>query len=315
MTTLSKIKKRLFVFGCSYTAYCWPSWADFLSCEYEVYENWGLAGIGNRAIAERITECHAKNNFTKDDVIIVQWSTHIRNDFFHQEGRLTKRVGGWKTAGSVFNYLNGEIYDSKWYETFFDEEAYFMHTLNHILMTQMFLENTGATWYMTSIGDVRNLGTDIDITSSYGEQSIFYKIKERFSSINEPYFGYRVTPSLKVYNKPIWEDRKDRWVQPIGAWVIDNNKDPFYSFTGENGEKFSDYHPKPSHHKDWLVKFLIPKLEIEPDIEKYNKIAEDCDILRTRMINDTKRDYEMALFHWKFNLPKWPNMIKGFITF
>lgn len=307
--------RRLFVFGCSYTAYCWPSWADFLSCEFDVYENWGLAGIGNRAIAERVAECHTKHNFTKDDTIIVQWSTHIRNDFFHQEGLLTKRVPGWKTAGSVFNYLNAEIYDKEWLQTFFDEEAFFMHTLNHILMTQMFLENTGANWYMTSIGDVRNLGTDIDIDPVYGEQSIFTKIMDRFAHQKEKYFGYRVTPSLKVYDKPIWEDRADRWLEPIGSWVINNHKDRFYDFTGENGEAFTDYHPKPARHRDWTINFLIPKLGINADIERYNEVADTCDLLHQRLINNTKKDFETALFHQKLDLPLWPNMIKGFITF
>jgi len=307
--------KRLFVFGCSYTAYCWPSWADFLSCEYDVYENWAIAGTGNRAIAERVAECHTKHNFTKDDTIIVQWSTHIRNDFFHQEGLLTKRVAGWKTSGSVFNYLNAEIYDKKWLQTFFDEEAFFMHTLNHILMTQMFLENTGANWYMTSIGDVRNLGTDIDIDPVYGEQSIFTKIMERFSNQKEKYFGYKVTPSLKVYNKPIWEDRADRWLEPIGSWIINNCTDQFYDFTGENGETFTDYHPKPARHRDWVINFLIPKLSITADIERYNKIADDCDLLHQRLINNTKKDFEMSLFHRRLDLPIWPNMLKGFIIF
>lgn len=307
--------RRLFVFGCSYTAYCWPSWADFLSCEFDVYENWGLAGIGNRAIAERVAECHAKHNFTKDDTIIVQWSTHIRNDFFHQEGLLTKRVPGWKTAGSVFNYLNAEIYDKEWLQTFFDEEAFFMHTLNHILMTQMLLENTGTNWYMTSIGDVRNLGTDIDINPVYGEQSIFTRIMDSFSHRKEKFFAYRVTPSLKIYNKPIWEDRADRWLEPIGSWIINNYKDRFYDFIGENEEEFTDYHPKPSRHRDWLLNFLIPKLDITADVTRYDQIADDCDLLYEKLINNTKKDFEMALFHKKLDLPLWPNMIKGFITF
>lgn len=308
--------KRLFVFGCSYTAYSWPTWADLLSIDYDVYENWGFAGLGNRGISERVAECHAKHNFTKDDTIIVQWSTHIRNDFFHQEGLLTERVPGWKTAGSVFNYLNSEIYDKKWLETFFDEEAYFMHTLNHILMTQMFLENTGATWYMTSIGDVRNLGTDINVNPLYGENSLFSRIMDRFSHKKEKYFGFKVTPALKVYNKPIWEDRQDRWLEPIGSWLIDNSpSSPFYSFFAEDKTVFTDFHPKPSKHKEWLTNFLIPKLGIEPSIEKYNSVCDASDELHAKCINNTKRVFEQALFRKQFELPRWPNMIKGFITF
>ena len=56
--------RRLFTFGCSYTSWNWPTWADLLGLEVEHFENWGHAGIGNRAIAERVAECHIKNKFT-----------------------------------------------------------------------------------------------------------------------------------------------------------------------------------------------------------------------------------------------------------
>jgi hypothetical protein len=307
--------KRLFVFGCSYTVYSWPSWADLLSCEYDQYENWGIAGIGNRGISERIIECHTKHKFTKDDTIIVQWSTHLRNDFFHQSGLLKERVPGWKTAGSLFNYLNQSIYDRKWLETFFDEEAYFMHTLHYILLIQNLLENIGANWYMTSISDVRNLGTDFNIVPSvYGETSIFTKIKEKFSNSKEKYFGYKVTPDLKIYNSPIWEDRADRWIEPIGTWIVNEYTDPFYEFT-DNNETFLDYHPKTSLHKEWLVNCLIPKLNITPDIDRYNRICEQSDMLYQKYIENSKRDFEKRLFHTEFELPLWPNIIKGFLEF
>ena len=307
--------KRLFVFGCSYTAYSWPTWADLLSCEYDVYENWATPGLGNRAIAERICECNVKHNFNENDTIIVQWSTHLRNDFFHQEGTLTERVPGWKTAGSIFNYLNQKIYDKQWLETFFDEEAFFMHTLNHILMTQILLESTGATWYMTSIGDVRELGTDILVESAYGEQSIFAKIKDMFAKQKQKHFAFKVTPALQIYNKPIWEDRANHWVEPIGSWIMKNRKDPFYEFKSETGEVFNDYHPRPEDHKEWLTKFLISKLNLEPSTDRYNKIVHRSNELHSTCARDTKRLFELALFREKFDLPKWPNMIKGFFKF
>lgn len=307
--------KRLFVFGCSYTAYSWPSWADLLSCEYDHFENWGMAGLGNRAICERIAECHVKNKFNENDTIIVQWSTHLRNDFFHQGGTLTERVPGWKTAGSVFNYLNEPIYDRKWLETFFDEEAFFMHTLHQIMLTQHLLSNTGAKWFMTSIGDLRELGSDIDITSTYGEQSLFTRIKDRFAKQKEKHFAFRVTPSLKIYNDPIWKEHEDKWIQPIGSWILNNIKDPFYVFLDERGEDFIDHHPKTSAHLEWLIKFLIPKLGIDPQIQRYNSISDQADQLQLKNINNEKKGFEKLLFREKFDLPLWPNMIKGFVTF
>lgn len=57
---------RLYTFGCSYTSWNWPTWADIMSLEANYYENWGHAGLGNRAIAERVAECNIKiNSITK----------------------------------------------------------------------------------------------------------------------------------------------------------------------------------------------------------------------------------------------------------
>ncbi len=40
--------------------YAWPTYADFLGYEFDYYENWAFPGLGNRAIAERVAECHVK---------------------------------------------------------------------------------------------------------------------------------------------------------------------------------------------------------------------------------------------------------------
>jgi hypothetical protein len=63
--------KRLFVVGCSFTKYHWPTWADMLGKEYDHFENWGNSGLGNRAIAERLTELVVTNEITQDDTIVV----------------------------------------------------------------------------------------------------------------------------------------------------------------------------------------------------------------------------------------------------
>ena len=35
---------RLFTFGCSFTQYWWPTWADILGYQHDFYENWGRCG-------------------------------------------------------------------------------------------------------------------------------------------------------------------------------------------------------------------------------------------------------------------------------
>ena len=309
--------KRLFVFGCSFTAYSWPAWSDLLSIDFDIYENWGLPGIGNRGIAERIAECNIKHTFEPGDTVIVQWSTHLRNDFFHQSGTLDKRLPGWKTAGSIFNYLNFPIYDENWCKTFFDEEAYFMHTLNFITMTQHLLESTGVNWYMTSIGDVRNLGTDVENKIEYGEKSIFSELKEKFLGTPK-HFGYNVTPSLEIYDDIIWGKHADRWIAPIWNYLTAKKMDsPFYQFADETGKMFEDQHFRTAAQAEWLSELLLPKLNLKPNLEKYKNIADTVDSMyyNTPDKERLQREFEKRLYHTKFNLPKWPNMIKGFYYF
>ena len=106
---------RLFTFGCSFTKYTWPMWSDILGLEFDHFENWGVSGGGNVCIANRVLECHIKNNITPEDTVVVQWSTHLRNDFhtFKYPPYGHDKEAGWKTKGSIFNYLNvkkrGEI--------------------------------------------------------------------------------------------------------------------------------------------------------------------------------------------------------------
>jgi hypothetical protein len=87
---------RVFTFGCSWTRYIWPSWADIIKYTDQaptVY-NWGKPGIGNVGIFYRMIECDLKNKFTENDLIIVQWSAWTREDRFSDQ---------WETYGNVFN--------------------------------------------------------------------------------------------------------------------------------------------------------------------------------------------------------------------
>lgn len=94
---------RIFTFGCSFTQYAWPTWADIIAYdkEYEYY-NYAMAGLGNAGIFHRIIEADLKHKFRDTDEIYILWSSWSRED----------RVidNNWKPAGSVLNRHNG-VYD------------------------------------------------------------------------------------------------------------------------------------------------------------------------------------------------------------
>jgi hypothetical protein len=82
--------KRLFTFGCSFTNYAWPTWADIVGQDYDYYENWGYRGSNsalimmngddsarlsyNTIIQDRFIKCIQYNNITTDDTVIIMWS-------------------------------------------------------------------------------------------------------------------------------------------------------------------------------------------------------------------------------------------------
>ena len=150
---------RLFVLGCSFSSYAWPTWADIIGCNYDVYENWAHPGLGNKALLERLSEIIISKNLSKNDTVIIQWTSHLRNDWHSTIPKHNTDVG-WKTSGSIFNSINHKLYNDNWINTFWDEKSYVMHTLNYINLAQQTLENIGCEWLMTSMGNIHKLNSD-----------------------------------------------------------------------------------------------------------------------------------------------------------
>lgn len=305
------MKKRLFAFGCSFTSYAWPTWADLLGTEFDYFENWGLSGIGNRAIAERIAECHARHNFNKNDLVIVQWSSHLRNDWWHQYS-LPERRAHWKTAGSIFNYINEPLYDRKWIETFFYEPAYVMHTFNHVALAQGLLESTGCNWYMTGMGDLRNLGADLNDGGHAGEDLLI-----RPEDRNVEKLVWKKIPELNIYEKLIWGRHQDRWLAPLTS-VSNKYPELIFNFiaTDNSGSTFKDTHPTTEHYALWIKQELQDKLELSNDaIEKFFSISDAIKSLHQKF-NFNKRTFELmsakcAGFPENTGL-QWPPILQGF---
>jgi hypothetical protein len=85
---------RLITFGCSFTDYSWPTWADIiardLGCEYE---NWAIGGGGNQQIARRILYRDQQFGWQPEDIVMVQWSSITREDRYYNTQ--------WVSQGSV----------------------------------------------------------------------------------------------------------------------------------------------------------------------------------------------------------------------
>jgi|TARA_B110000977_G_scaffold200755_1_gene292447 hypothetical protein len=242
---------RLFTFGCSFTKYTWPTWADLLGLEFDEFENWGVSGGGNVCTANRVIECIIKNNVNADDIVVVQWSTHLRHDYhtfeYLKDG--PDKEAGWKTKGSIFNYLNVKKHDKTWLKNFFDEQSYVMHTLNAIHSTQLALESTGCNWVMTSLADIASLGSDISVDPGYNESSTKQGLWDLY-------------PTFLPYKDKIWND-KFKWVDPIGPHCWKNLEDMYWWLDAGDTEKWCDPHPSLNLSIDWLYNRLKPALGLD----------------------------------------------------
>lgn len=130
--------KRFFAFGCSFTKYAWPTWADILGRQYTEYYNYGRYGAGNMYIFNALMEADQYHKLTKDDLVIVQWSCSSREDRY--------KDNQWVTPGGVANY-----YSHKEFKKFFDFRGFVIRDIGLIKAAKHFLENVGCEYYFTAM--------------------------------------------------------------------------------------------------------------------------------------------------------------------
>lgn len=133
--------KRIFAFGCSFTAYGWPTWADIIAVEAKTirtepygsqYFNYGVSGLGNLGIMARIAEANARYRFNQDDLVMVMWSTYSREDRWLNDG--------WYAMGNVWN----SPYPDEWVKDFCDPVGHMIRDHAIINHTNKMLKESKA---------------------------------------------------------------------------------------------------------------------------------------------------------------------------
>ena len=124
--------KRFFAFGCSYTSYIWPTWADLIKKEMPQAEffNLGKTGSGNLCISSKVAEANNRFKFTNTDLVMVMFSSYTREDRWVEYE--------WMTRGNV--YVN-DVYSSDWIRKFADERGYMIRDASLIDLTTRYLQS------------------------------------------------------------------------------------------------------------------------------------------------------------------------------
>lgn len=218
--------KRLFVFGCSYTHYKWPTWAHVLASEIDNVEfyNFGRTGSGNLFISLRIAEANKKFNFNEHDLVAVMWTSFTREDRWLE--------GGWTGQGSIYNQ---NLYPESWVKEFADPNFYLIRDFALIELTSTYLKSLPCTSLIMS-------GWPIDLV----EHNKFV------SSFNEDI----LRTCNGIYKDTIQNIPLD--LRSFEELYYNLNKDnPDFTACGHtykvaDGQMFADGHPNPGVYRDYL---------------------------------------------------------------
>jgi hypothetical protein len=185
--------KRLYTFGCSFTQYDWPTWADILGREFVHFENWGQLGGGNQYIFNSLSECLVKNSITENDLIAVMWTNVAREDRY---------VGGqWITPGNIYTQ---NTYDKNFVKKFADEKGYLIRDLALIHAAKKMLEQYNIPHIFMSMVPINNLDQYL-VTPIKESESILTAYQTTINSIKPSIFEivFKFNWIQRIFNKKI----------------------------------------------------------------------------------------------------------------
>jgi hypothetical protein len=221
--------KRLYTFGCSFTKYKWPTWADFIGNQFEIYENWGQPGAGNLFISTQVYECCQKNCVGVDDTVLVMLSSTNRFDIINQDSKFV-------TEGNIYNSpsLPKEFVENIWSEEFGIYLTWF--AANSI---KRLLDGIGCKYKIMTAFDITKLDDDSLITDDlFNKGRIIHTLHDLRTEFN-------FEDNLNDFSKTMLKEGHS-----------------YYNFMEYGG---NDDHPSMSIHLEWIKKYLPEYYDIKMD--------------------------------------------------
>jgi hypothetical protein len=120
------MKSRLITSGCSFTDYCWPTWADYLGLAFDDYVNIAQAGADNANIARNLV-----GNAKPNDIAVILWSGWNRHVKWNANGCPTA-----KNDSNHWQY-NYERWDKNWLVNFYDVNERLASSMDYIRMVDL----------------------------------------------------------------------------------------------------------------------------------------------------------------------------------
>ena len=259
------MKTRLYTFGCSFTEYRWPTWADIVGRDFDIFENWGHRGAGNSYILYSLMECIKRNAIDKNDTVVIMWTSVDRFDRWIN--------GEWKLEGGVFN--NQDSYSDKFLKEFADPTGFLIRDMSIISAARTLLTSIGCDWHFLSTSplDYKDKVWETYDTEFYNvDQSVFELYKDELNVIKPSVFstvfandwysrpgfvdlsilteGYN---NLKGSEWPSLQDFKLKNFEKVTTKI----KNEMFNLLKLNKHLVrTDFHPTPLEHLEYIQKVL-----------------------------------------------------------
>jgi len=246
--------KRLFTFGCSFTSFHWPTWADILGREFDYYENWGTTGAGNQFIFNSLIECKTRHQFTSDDHVMIMWSNIAREDRYIRHK--------WFNPGNI---LTQNFYNEDYVKKVFCERGYFIRDVAVIAATIDLLKAWGVNFELMTMVPLTN-SDQYNISKINGVEDVCSLYQDTLTNIKPSVFE-------TVFNKDWWSRRSSEFfsIDNIELCFKNNPNDDFYAWINAmKHEARPDPHPSPDEHLEYLEK-VLPDYNISVNTKNWIK--------------------------------------------
>lgn len=294
------MSKRLFTFGCSFTYYRWPTWADIMALEYDQYQNWGANGSGNHYILYSLVEAIAREKITVQDTVAIMWTSVGREDRFVQ--------GKWMLHGSIYYSPLPKDY----IDNFTDPTGFFLTNLTVIDAVKKILDSIGCRYHFFSVlpfekvddsflelvfslrknveSQVRDLYKD---TLDKIKPSVYEKIFNNDwhsrdhviipSAQKEPVELFRLNyDQCAGPDWPVFDDFMKSGPDNCNDAIVEELENQFQFISRRNSilNQRQDSHPIPSEHAEYLEKTGFVLTQQQREYAQYwtEKVLTDADL-------------------------------------
>jgi hypothetical protein len=208
--------KRFFAFGCSFTQYIWPTWADIIAQEIPKSYNYGLGGSSNVLMYLSLIEAHQKHRITSDDLVIITWTNCAREDRYLNRG--------WHTPGNIYTT---DFYSAEYLQKYADLRGYFLRDITIIQGTKLILDSLNVDYHFHCMVPMQTVNQYTDKT-----MPDIQDIEARYAEVLA-----LIKPS---YHEVIFNFNWNSRIPRPTAWY----KNKFHT----------DPHPTPDEHLEYILK-------------------------------------------------------------